>query len=333
MEKDLDISFIIVTNGNRDELLHTVIQGIKSQDIPNYEIIIVGYSKINQANYSNVNYIEERELAEKGLLGAMRTVACERANYDNLVISDDDMIVSSNWYKTLKQSGDFDILTSQVRNPDGTRFWDHTCFRSPKYGHVVLEKDEYDEKYMYMSGGQSWIMKKYVFEKCKWNESFSTGNRANMRNLNDYHEGKGNEDTDFSQKCIKEGFIVSHNHDLLSYHNDPTYSCVGKIVKRRLADRSYDWINGFDKYLPPSTYVAFAASLYNSGYHAESADVIRYCSTFLKNNHLITESYNSILGKNGKELSDDKWTSKGFEPLLVDLQKYNSMKAHSFDDR
>ena len=40
MEKDLDISFIIVTNGNRDELLHTVIQGIKSQDIPNYEIII-----------------------------------------------------------------------------------------------------------------------------------------------------------------------------------------------------------------------------------------------------------------------------------------------------
>ncbi len=262
----------------------------------------------------------------------MRTVACSEASYDNIVVSDDDMILSSNWYEELQKTQDFDILTTQVRNPDGTRFWDHTCFRSPKYGHVVLEKEECDQEYMYMSGGQSWIMKQKVFEKCKWNEDFSTGNRANMRNIKDYHEGKGNEDTDFSQKCTKNGFIIKHNHELLSYHNDPTYTCVGRIVKRRLAERRYDWILNLDQYLPAPTYVAFAASLYNAGHHAESADVIRYCLTFLKNNHLILESYKSILSTNGEPLSDDGWNPNGYKPFQEDISKYRVNSVQFFND-
>ena len=199
MSENLDVSFVIVTNGNRDGLLHTIIEGIKYQNIPNYEIVVVGYSSI-KSHYPEVNYIEEKELANAGLLGAMRTIACNECKYDNIVISDDDMIVSVEWYEQLKNSEEFEILTTQVRNPDGTRFWDHTCFRSTSFGHIVLEADQQDDDYLYMSGGQSWIMKQKVFEKCKWNEEFSTGNRANMKNLKDYHEGKGNEDTDFSRK-------------------------------------------------------------------------------------------------------------------------------------
>ena len=164
MSQDLDLSFVIVTNGNRDGLLHTIIEGIRYQKIPQYEIIIIGYSRIDRRLYPEVNYIEAKDLAEAGLLGAMRTLACSQAKFNNIVISDDDMILSSNWYEELKKSEDFQILTTQVRNPDGTRFWDHVCFRSPKYGHIVLESNEQDDDYMYMSGGQSWIMKKEVAE-------------------------------------------------------------------------------------------------------------------------------------------------------------------------
>ena len=67
MSKDLDVSFVIVTNGNRDDLLHTIIEGIKHQNIPNYEIIIVGYSRIDRTLYPQVNYIEVKELAEEGI--------------------------------------------------------------------------------------------------------------------------------------------------------------------------------------------------------------------------------------------------------------------------
>ena len=109
MSENLDISFVIVTNGQRDGLLSTIIEGIKYQNIPKYEIIVVGESKIKN-NFPEVNYIENKELSSEGLLGAMRNLACSQAKYDNIVISDDDMMLSSNWYETLKQFEDFEIF-------------------------------------------------------------------------------------------------------------------------------------------------------------------------------------------------------------------------------
>ncbi len=330
MSQNLDVSFVIVTNGNRDGLLNTIIEGIKYQNIPNYEVIVVGNSKIKE-NYPEVNYIEETELANAGLLGAMRTIACSNCKYENIVVSDDDMLLSSNWYNQLKESQDFKILTSKVRNPDGTRFWDHTCFRSPKYGHIVLEADQYDEDYMYMSGGQSWIMKQEVFEKCKWNEEFSTGLRANMRNLNDYHEGKGNEDTDFSEKCLNAGFKIKHNPNLLSYHCDPTYTCVGRIVKRRM-DRQCTWVKGIDRHFPPEIYGALGASLYNIGLQGESADVIRYGLKIHYQNHILNESLKALLSKNGNILSDDEWNEDGYEPYQKDISTYRENSKQYYND-
>ena len=331
MPENLDISFIIITNGNRDGLLNTVIEGIKYQNIPNYEIVIVGNSKIKN-NFPEVNYIEAGDLADEGLLGAMRTVACAKARYDNMVVSDDDMMLSSNWYEELQKAEDFDILTTQVRNPDGTRFWDHTCFRSPTFGHIVMEKEECDEKYMYMSGGQSWIMKKRVFEKAKWNEDFSTGYRANMRNLKDYHEGKGNEDTDFSERCIKSGFKIKHNHSMISYHCDPSYTCVGRIVKRRFAERTHQWVRGLDKYFPPEIYAGLASSLYSMGLHAESADVVRYALNIHKQNHTLIQSMNVLLSQNGNILSDDQWSENGYDSYNKDLNTYRMNSEQFYND-
>ena len=66
MSQDLDLSFVIVTNGNRDGLLHTIIDGIRYQKIPQYEIIIIGYSRIDRRLYPEGNYIEAKDLAEAG---------------------------------------------------------------------------------------------------------------------------------------------------------------------------------------------------------------------------------------------------------------------------
>ena len=329
MSQDLDLSFVIVTNGNRDGLLHTIIEGIRYQKIPQYEIIIIGYSRIDRRLYPEVNYIEAKDLAEAGLLGAMRTLACSQAKFNNIVISDDDMILSSNWYEELKKSEDFQILTTQVRNPDGTRFWDHVCFRSPKYGHIVLESNEQDDDYMYMSGGQSWIMKKEVAEKCIWNEDFSTGDRANMKSLKDYHEGKGNEDTDFSKKCISYGFKIKHNHKIISYHSDATYTCVGRIVRRRLDGRQYSWVKNLDKYFPAEIYAQLGASLFNAGFIAESADVIRYALKFNYQNYVLTESFKALLNQSGETLSDDDWSELGYEPYQKDITLYR-MNSQQF---
>ena len=113
-------------------------------------------------------YEEAKEAAACGNLEEMRNRACKLAQYENLLLLDDDMILSTNFCEKLEEYGnDFDILTSQVRLPDGTRFWDHCCYQDPKRGHTVLEYNE-DAENLYMSGGMAWLMKKYVFEKDQW---------------------------------------------------------------------------------------------------------------------------------------------------------------------
>ena len=138
----MDISFVVVSNGKKRSKTELVLRSIHYQQIPNYEVTVVGdYPKSN-----GFNLLSAKKAAKKGLLGRMRNMACEASNYDFICIMDDDMILSLDWYKNLlKYTEKFSILTSQVKLPDGTRFWDRACYQSPKYGHCLLEPDEDDE--------------------------------------------------------------------------------------------------------------------------------------------------------------------------------------------
>ena len=153
-----------------------------------------------------------------------------------------------------------------------------------------------------------------------------------MKNLKDYHEGKGNEDTDFSEKCIKAGFKIKHSHNIVSYHCDPTYTCVGRIVKRRSADRTHQWVKNLDKYFPPQIYAGLAASLYSVGLHAESADVVRYALNVHKQNHVLIESMNVLLSQNGNTFSDDQWSENGYDPCNKDIKSYSLSSKQFYDD-
>ena len=117
------------------------------------------------------------------------------------------MLFSLDWYLNIQKNKEFDILTPKIKLPDGTRFWDNACYMSPEKGHIILNHNETDD-YLYMSGGQSWIMKKYVFDKVKWDEDILI---YNMKNLDQYTKGMHNEDTDYSLKCRKNGFKIKVN--------------------------------------------------------------------------------------------------------------------------
>ena len=185
-----------------------------------------------------------------------------------------------------------------------------------------------------MSGGQSWIMKKEVFDNCKWNEDFSTGlERANMKSLKDYKEGKHNEDTDFSLKCREFGYKIKHNHKMVSYHNDSSYTCLGRIVVRRKNEREHTWVKTLDKYLPAEVYAQFAAALFNSGLTAESADVLRYALKLNYQNYILTQSLEAMLnGGFGQILSDDSWNEQGYTKMQEDLQTYRSRSSQFYHD-
>jgi hypothetical protein len=46
----MNISFGIITNGMSDDSVNAVIDSIEAQQIPNYEVIIVGNSQVNRKN-------------------------------------------------------------------------------------------------------------------------------------------------------------------------------------------------------------------------------------------------------------------------------------------
>jgi len=329
----MDISFVIISNGKKIDKTNIVLKSIVYQNIPRYEIILCGDYNINEippAAKTNLTYAKNKPAAEAGFLGEMRNTGCKRAKYENVVILDDDMTLSTSWYKNLlKYREEFDILTSKVILPDGTRFWDHACYCPPDapsppcHGHIILEAHESDE-HMYMSGGQAWMMKSRVCKQIKWDTEMSTGYRANMKNLEEYAQGKHNEDTDFSKKCRAAGFEIKHAHDLLAYHNDARYTCVGRICRMREEDRTHEWVKDLDMYKPVSEINELAASYWEQGLAPETSDILQYGLLFHFNNAMLLDSLKSLENRFGGKLSDNNWNVDGDPLYNEDIEIYKN---------
>tara|TARA_R100000008_G_scaffold81831_1_gene65478 strand:+ start:8525 stop:9520 length:996 start_codon:yes stop_codon:yes gene_type:complete len=326
----MDISFVIITGGQKPEHINRLLKSIKKQNIKNFECIIIGNTKdlkidlfsmgLTAPQSNKIKTIENNEAAQKGELGVMRNTGCSHAQFDHIVILDDDLLLTKDWYSNLlkfKESNpDFDIVTCQVRVPDGGRYWDHACYQSPKRGHVTLEANE-DDDHLYMSGGCSWLMKKRVFEKIQYDSS----EIYNMSNLKDYSEGKHNEDTYFSKRCRDSGFKIVHNHASVSFHDDPTYTNLGRFARRRENGRTQEWVKAMDLDFPPEVIVQFSAALYNSGFPAEAADTLRMGLERYIKNPTLQDNWQKLSDAHGGQLSDSRW-SMDADPLFKETLKW-----------
>jgi len=301
----MDISFIIITNGKNNQKLINQIKSIQKQKIKNYEIIISGSTDL-KFEQENIIYIKNEEKANSGSLGGLRNEACNIAKYENLVISDDDMLFSLDWYLNVQKNKEFDILTPKIKLPDGTRFWDNACYMSPEKGHIILNHNETDD-YLYMSGGQSWIMKKYVFDKVKWDEDILI---YNMKNLDQYTKGMHNEDTDYSLKCRKNGFKIKYVPQVLVYHDDATYTSIGRVVRRRTANNDQRWCFNFN--FNQDILYKFGVELFQYGYQAEGFDLMRKLE-IQENNFLAKQFMENIEANFGGKLKDSIFTFDNIE--------------------
>jgi glycosyltransferase involved in cell wall biosynthesis len=297
----MNASFCIITGG-RSRSINLVIESIRAQRIPKYEIIIVGKHHDEQG----IVYLPAFEEAESGRLGRMRNLAMAAARLENIVIMDDDIILSPSWYESLLQYViPFDILTSQVRDPDGTRYWDHATYGGPR-GHILLENDEEDD-HIYMTGGGAWIMKKYVADTVKWDET---------RVFNEQ------EDSDFSARCRQAGFRISHNHQMLVFHDNDSYTSVGRVVLRRSAGRQRQWIVTASMGLSVMKIIRKAMEHRSRREFAEEADYLRAGMEKYPRNILLKMIWYIAERRNGGELAGTKWFSEGDPLYNYSVAKY-----------
>lgn len=186
----MNFTFGIITNGNSEDSINLIIDSIESQDIPNYEIIVIGQANLNRLFTKVINFDESQKI---GWITKKKNLISQYANYENIVYMHDYLIFESGWYDGfLKYGYDFKICMNKILNADGTRFRDWTLDPwSDKNIYNIVTRTQnvdnsillgcllpYDElslsEFMYISGSY-WIAKKEVMLEFPLDENLTWG--------------------------------------------------------------------------------------------------------------------------------------------------------------
>jgi len=167
----MKFTFGIITAGTSDESLNLVIDSIERQNIPEYQILIVGNSQVSRKNTFIIPFDES---IRPGWITRKKNIVTINARYENVVYTHDYVVFEDDWYEGfLKFGDDFKICMNKFVNPDYSRFRDWVIWphNDNFMDSIVLPNREclipYDmthlSKYQYISGTY-WIAKKQVME-------------------------------------------------------------------------------------------------------------------------------------------------------------------------
>jgi hypothetical protein len=176
----MDFTFGVVSNGENQTFINKVIDSIENENIPNYEIIVVGNVKIER---NNTIVIPFDESIKNGWITKKKNIITNNSKYDNVVFLHDYIVLTSGWYLGHTSLGDnYDIRMDRILNYDGLRFrdwciWPHNknlmddvigreCIIPYTFNHL--------KKYQYISGSY-WVAKKDIMLKYPLDETLSWG--------------------------------------------------------------------------------------------------------------------------------------------------------------
>lgn len=186
----MNFTFGIITDGSNNNFLDIVIASIESQNILNYEIIIVGGNK----DFGHT-LIKFDETVKPAWITRKKNIISFNAKYDNVVYMHDYISLSDNWYNGFFKFGDdWDICMNKILNLDGTRFRDWCTWDDPDFGNGRMCYESWcgpngkrfdgqpkivpytynKTHYMYVSGAY-WVAKKKFMMKNQLNETLSWG--------------------------------------------------------------------------------------------------------------------------------------------------------------
>lgn len=176
----MDFTFGIITGGHNNIMINSIIDSIESQNIPNYEIIIVGNSNLNRKNTAILPFDES---IKSMWITKKKNEITLKSKYENIVYLHDYVTLTEGWYQGhLKAGNDFKVRMDKIINYDGKRFrdwciWPHN---GNKMDNIIGRECliPYDiihlSKYMYISG-MYWVSKKNVMLEFPLDERLSWG--------------------------------------------------------------------------------------------------------------------------------------------------------------
>lgn len=189
-------TFGIITKGERDDWMEEIIQSIRKQKIPHYEIIVCG--TYHDRKEKNFTYIPFFERDDKGWITKKKNLIAKLAKYENLCIIHDRIVFDKGWFAGMKKYGNcFELLGNiQILKGEDYRAGDWLTFGGPLGTLSKISQLEYHDwdYHLYMSGQLS-IWKKHIWKICLWDETLYWGE----------------EDVELSFRARDLGYIVRFN--------------------------------------------------------------------------------------------------------------------------
>jgi predicted O-methyltransferase YrrM len=126
-EKAIDFTFGIVTSGDSDVNIQKIVNSIRIQAIPKYEIIIMGKSDVTGNDIINIPF---DETVKKNWITKKKNLIAKIANYENIVLLHDYVEFAKGWYEGFLQFGNaFKICVNKIVDTEGRRSRDHVIFK------------------------------------------------------------------------------------------------------------------------------------------------------------------------------------------------------------
>lgn len=207
----MDFTFGIITAGDNDNFINIIIKSIQNNNIPNYEIIIVGNTKVFETD--KITVIKFDESIYNGWITKKKNIIAENAKYENIVLLHDYVKLNDNWYQGyLKFGNEFHYCINPIINLDGNRYRDYMIFPGTyRLDHTPVNIDKYfgencllpydfennlkTNKYMSISGAY-YVIKKKV---------------ALIHKLDERLMHNQGEDVELSKRLHRNGIIIQCN--------------------------------------------------------------------------------------------------------------------------
>ena len=206
------------STGNCNDIglrIRSIIDTIDDQNIPNYEVIVVGGDNYYE-DLKSVKHIEFDEDMKWAWITKKKNLITYNANYENVVYMHDYISLDKNWYSGyLKYGNDWDVCLNVINNIEGHRWLDLLLIHDSGY-HVIAPYDyiESHRKGIYVSGAY-WIAKRDFMIKFPLNESLSWGDGEDIEWSERWmfdNEYKFNMNVLSSCRVCKENKIYSAPH-------------------------------------------------------------------------------------------------------------------------
>ena len=197
----MEFTFGIITSGTNDHYLNQIVQSIYSQNIPKYEIIIVGKTSISG---NHIRIIDFDESIKSGWITKKKNIIIQEAKYENVVLMHDYIKLNDDWYSGfIKYGNDFEICITKIYTINNRRFRDYTFWPAelpaPFCDSALLPYDYkpniHINKLLYISGSY-FIIKKHIAIRYPLNENLCWGM---------------GEDVELCQRLTDNGILIQCN--------------------------------------------------------------------------------------------------------------------------